>query len=307
MANDDPDELEAYVKKEITKGFSKDEVKDALDEAGHSKEVIDKVLSKIKEPEKKESKSEKPKISVKPLLIALVLLIVISGGIYSIRFLPKMQETKPEAQQSPRETNILEDEGYVEYVKEQMEKCMMEQVPMEPSCMAMLKDDVSLCEQSKFRSTCIDNYHRAKASITSDIQYCNQIVDASKKEGCEITVNKNPAVCAAYAGDKGAFCEALANRDLSKCESINNEALKGNCKDFLLLLKSVKEESDIACNEIGYAYFKGICFALATKKESFCRTGEQIKCHDLTFFRDGYLGGEDLDLEELSKVIGISS
>jgi len=227
------EELRAYIKKEIDKGFSPKKIKKALLDAGHPKELVEELIAstrpKVVEPIRPEIIEPKPsKPLVKYSILVLIAIILVIGSLFFL--------------------DILD-----------MKKISVEEEPVAEALVYVLRDegpDAELLDDDLTSHGVID-----ELLLSKDSSICDELEENAFKHNCKVmvqSITKNDKnVCDGIISDPGGglrrVCRSTSSEDITLCEQDNN------CRDYFYYNLALLEKNFPYCDNIEEEMVKQRC------------------------------------------------
>lgn len=289
------DKVKKYVEENLEKGYSSEEIKKTLLDAGHNESEVEEIIAEVKSEGK-----EGVNISRIQLFIGSIIAVILISFVFYFVFYPeptvKKAGTEKELLEKPEKMDFSCGELKKSTVIEACEICKRIKNPsMHNSCLAVVSNKSKECKSA---GTNKNNCYWSLALRTGKVEYCDE-TDQKKScqaileddiDGCQETsrpvfcylylaIEKNsPDICNKLKDNSALnYCSALVTENEDFCKEISNNKLRKSC--FLKIAaeredKSICEESGLtsssknACNILVEKRFDNLD---CSKQEEVCR------------------------------------
>ena len=191
------------------------------------------------------------------------------------------------------------------WVDSVIEDCKSKWTPIFDVCPALVRDDLSLCEEIINKDStkeylvvnCKEAINAIRIIRYNDIETCNKIEDKYQKDSCLAYVNKDIVKCKNardYSNpdriEEEALCEAIVSNDITKCEKVKGEKRISDvnpwqpqgpyedCRDGFYFDKAIAYDNSDYCEKIISLESKGECLAVVTGDEAYCDLVKEDQC-----------------------------
>jgi len=290
------DRVKEYIKKAVSRGFSKEAIKKRLIQAGFGSEIADKYLNSFTDNKNMSKVSSnipvqtRNKSSYMKLVGIAILLLVL---IFAIWFL------KQNLKLGAGNEGLLTIQTPQITFEGQMDLCINNRSTVDYLyCKAFVDDDISICDKisnsSYLRSYCKVNFIYFKAIKNKDKSFCNKFKEVNIEERdydyllvCEIIIDKiNDGLvkideCESVESEVDKqICKAFVTDDLSYCEKLERE--EGVvCESAIVQINAVAKNSPNLC---GDTVFENECLYLVTEDEKYCEMVLIDNCKDISLY-----------------------
>ena len=192
------------------------------------------------------------------------------------------------------------------WVDSVIEDCKSKWTPIFDVCPALVRDDLSLCEEIINKDStkeylvvnCKEAINAIRIIRYNDIETCNKIEDKYQKDSCLAYVNKDIVKCKNardYSNpdriEEEALCRAFVNDDVKECDLVKGEKRVStiapdqpespyeDCLDSFYTKKAIESKDKTYCEKIISLEAKGECLAAVTGKTSYCGLVKEYRCN----------------------------
>ena len=207
-----------YLKRQLKKGFSRQEIKAALKKAGYKQTRIEEAFTKLPKQLPEKPKPVQKIVPKKKYWVIGIIILIILGSV-SLGF-------------------YLYTNSQAYLIKKDIEICYDRSADYKLRFTALKKNDPSFCEKIKFKNA------RAfcQAELTQNPAFCD-VLEGFDKEYCMTFITKKIEDCLKF--NEEGYCKMLLENDVEACNTLSFEDYRTECIARARLDLSYFDEANI--------------------------------------------------------------